>query len=482
MGSASCEHVAAFKSLYRLQPLHILHRKLICPHSEFFSREAISLLKCMLCRSRRVKNRLHACLHCVFIGCFEKKHLHRHQKATGHNLSIDLTFGNTHCASCRDYVYDDDFEKVRLACRNGHRNGNHQNLPVWEPDKIDLNFLGQHAQRLTVDGRTTLGLRGLVNQGNTCFMNVVIQALTHSPVLRDYFLMEKHPRCPPSEISSCIVCEFSQIFQEFFSNENSNPMTPYRLLLLVWRNSEYLAGYEQQDAHEFLIAVLDMIHERLQPRIEGGSIDLTGHAERSIIDQVFTGYMQSNVVCNQCGNISQTIDPLRDISLDIPQVPSASLMDCLSKFTKKEQLGNASKINCKKCGKRQESSKQLTISRLPVVACLHLKRFEQTATGSRSKVTTPVSFPKTLDMGPFMSSARNTSLSPEFCDSAHYKYELFAVVNHMGNLQSGHYTSFIRQTSSWFRCDDSLITKASIEQVLNSEAYLLFYHKKSIRF
>jgi ubiquitin carboxyl-terminal hydrolase 22/27/51 len=100
-------------------------------------------------------------------------------------------------------------------------------------------------------------------------------------------------------------------------------------------------------------------------------------------------------------------------------------------------------------------------------------------------------------MGPFMSSARNTSLSPEFCDSAHYKYELFAVVNHMGNLQSGHYTSFIRQTSSWFRCDDSLITKgsfrrksnfisncvlASIEQVLNSEAYLLFYHKKSIRF
>jgi len=65
-------------------------------------------------------------------------------------------------------------------------------------------------------------------------------------------------------------------------------------------------------------------------------------------------------------------------------------------------------------------------------------------------------------MGPFMSSARNTSLSPEFCDSAHYKYELFAVVNHMGNLQSGHYTSFIRQTSSWFRCDDSLITKGKI--------------------
>jgi len=205
--------------------------------------------------------------------------------------------------------------------------------------------------------------------------------------------------------------------------------------------------------------------------------------------------MQSDVVCNKCGNVSRTIDPLRDISLDIPNDhrphPSqpkrqkteskTNLMDCLRKFTRKEQLGNHSKINCLKCGKQQESSKQLTMSKLPVVACFHLKRFEHTATGTRNKITTQVSFPYQLDMKPFMASTRNRSGEGKG-ESEEYKYELFAVVNHLGTLQSGHYTCFIRQNITWFRCDDALITKASIEQVLSSEAYLLFYHKKTIRF
>lgn len=50
---------------------------------------------------------------------------------------------------------------------------------------------------------------------------------------------------------------------------------------------------------------------------------------------------------------------------------------------------------------------------------------------------------------------------------------MFAVVNHQGTLESGHYTSFIRQhKDQWFKCDDAIITKASIEDVLDSEGYV----------
>ncbi len=61
------------------------------------------------------------------------------------------------------------------------------------------------------------------------------------------------------------------------------------------------------------------------------------------------------------------------------------------------------------------------------------------------------------------------------------RYALFSVVNHKGTLESGHYTCYIRQRGDeWFKCDDHVITQASLDQVLESEGYLLFYHKQFI--
>eukprot|EP00064_Thunnus_orientalis_P000211 superscaffoldBa00000009_g211 len=407
------------------------------------------------------------------------------------NVSIDLLYGGIYCFVCQDYIYDKDMEQIaKEEQRKAWKlQGIGEKYTTWEPTKRELELLRHNPKRRKITTNCTIGLRGLINLGNTCFMNCIVQALTHTPLLRDFFLSDRH-KCE-MQSNSCLVCEMSQLFQEFYSGHRS-PHIPFRLLHLVWTHARHLAGYEQQDAHEFLIAALDVLHRHCKGdtiRDDNGKKANNPNHCNCIIDQIFTGGLQSDVTCQVCHGVSTTIDPFWDISLDLPgsSTPfwplspggdgstvngeshltgSTTLTDCLRRFTRPEHLGSSAKIKCGGCHSYQESTKQLTMKKLPIVACFHLKRFEHSAK-LRRKITTYVSFPLELDMTPFMAS----------------RYSLFAVVNHQGTLESGHYTSFIRQhKDQWFKCDDAIITKASIKDVLDSEGYLLFYHKQFLEY
>ena len=47
-------------------------------------------------------------------------------------------------------------------------------------------------------------------------MNCIVQALTHTPLLRDYFLSDKHICQMDKDPQQCLVCEMSRLFQEVF--------------------------------------------------------------------------------------------------------------------------------------------------------------------------------------------------------------------------------------------------------------------------
>ena len=61
-----------------------------------------------------------------------------------------------------------------------------------------------------------------------------------------------------------------------------------------------------------------------------------------------------------------------------------------------------------------------------------------------------------------------------------YKYDLFAVVNHFGSMQGGHYTAVVKAKGNWFEYNDSSVTKVSESKVRSASAYILFYKRKDL--
>eukprot|EP01117_Protostelium_nocturnum_P017276 TRINITY_DN7015_c0_g1_i1.p1 TRINITY_DN7015_c0_g1~~TRINITY_DN7015_c0_g1_i1.p1 ORF type:complete len:571 (-),score=134.77 TRINITY_DN7015_c0_g1_i1:1225-2937(-) len=462
--------------------------------------------------------RILVCLECAFFGCWSHNHIQEHFEESGHCLAAEtldlLGSVDIYCGHCKDYDYDIDYDLASSAERiNGKMaqqrlkldsnvvSKNSTHYYEWTPTRSEAENLIRSSKRFDVPSHL-LGLRGLVNLGNTCFMNCILQCFIHNPLMRNFFLSDMHNRklCQHrvnEKNRVCFACEMDFLFTEVFSSVKT-PFTPHHFLHSMWKHSTYFAGYEQQDAHEFLIAALSGIHSDCIAEGTKGNT-MVGRECKCIVHQIFNGVLRSDVTCKTCQTVSTAYDPFFDISLDLAKQPkggpeiSDDLLACLDRFTQPEQLGMSEKTFCTSCNSLQNSTKQLSMHAIPLVLCLHIKRFESQSSG---KLDTFVSFAEELDISPFLSVNKRKSTvvleesemngnsvpSSDVLDRRVEKYELFGVVNHTGKMDSGHYISHVKHNNMWYKCDDSWIHPSTLQQVLKSRGYLLFYIQKHLQY
>ncbi|CAI9088940.1 OLC1v1023401C1 [Oldenlandia corymbosa var. corymbosa] len=313
-----------------------------------------------------------------------------------------------------------------------------------------------------------LSPRGLVNCGNSCYANAVLQCLSCTKPLTVFLLRRSHSRSCCAR-DWCLMCELEQ--HVMMLREGGGPLSPSRILSHMRAINCQIGDGSQEDAHEFLRFLVASMQSICLEGLGGENMVDPRLQETTFIQHTFGGRLRSKVKCLRCHHESQRSENIMDLTLEIFGWVE-SLEDALTQFTSPEDLDGENMYRCGRCAAYVRARKQLSIQEAPNILTIVLKRFQE---GSYGKINKCITFPDMLDMVPYMTGT----------DDVPPLYELYAVVVHLDTLNasfSGHYISYIKDLrGTWFKIDDTEVQPVDMSQVMSEGAYILFYMRSSPR-
>lgn len=104
--------------------------------------------------------------------------------------------------------------------------------------------------------------RGLVNLGNTCFFNAVMQCLTRVALFREHFVFKS---AAPAE--GAMTTALRGFLVEQWKVADSSVFNPNHLFLEVGKKNPSFKGRAQQDAHELMKVVFDAVIDEEKARL-----------------------------------------------------------------------------------------------------------------------------------------------------------------------------------------------------------------------
>ncbi|KAI3354815.1 hypothetical protein L3Q82_004621 [Scortum barcoo] len=312
---------------------------------------------------------------------------------------------------------------------------------------------------------------GLVNFGNTCYCNSVLQALYFCRPFREKILAYRSQPRRKENLLTCLADLFHSIANQ---KRKVGVIPPKKFITRLRKENELFDNYMQQDAHEFLNYLLNTIADLLQEerkqdktngRLANGTLDSQNNNSNATPAPTW---------------ISSKDEDFLDLSVDVEQ--NTSITHCLRGFSNTETLCSEYKYYCEECRSKQEAHKRMRVKKLPMILALHLKRFKYMEQLQRyTKLSYRVVFP--LELRLFNTSGDATN--PERL------YDLVAVVVHCGSGPNrGHYIAIVKSHDFWLLFDDDIVEKIDAQAIeefygltseisKNSESgYILFYQSR----
>lgn len=360
---------------------------------------------------------------------------------------------------------------------------------------------------------------GLINLGNTCYFNSVIQALHQTKKFRNIVLGSSSTEKSPllSSLKNLFRCMSHGTGLTLF------PVDFFRESRPAW----FVAG-DQQDCSEFLTSLFSQIteesekeqanHVEIEVDMDDDDDNNNKHDDLipgkpmnafavSTIQNIFGGQLETSHECLKCKTVSCSTDWFTDLHIPMveepPQkplfvlpnrlanLPSISvslyrdqinedvkhnLNELISVCLEPELLSGENQYQCDFCHSLQDARKTIQILTAPEVLLLVLLRFKYcTEIGGKKKLLSLVEYPEivTLEV-----SGRRVN------------YRLQTVVVHTGlDSQEGHYYTWARQEDDrWLVLNDTVVIEDSWNRFLEDNElqkketpYLLFYRQEDFK-
>lgn len=329
-------------------------------------------------------------------------------------------------------------------------------------------------------------LTGLINLGNTCYLNSIIQSLFSCKIFVKSIIELELNRSVSSENS--YLNQLQNVFTQMYLTKR--PAIKPSSLVKNCTPSWFRFG-QQQDSSEFLNFLLDNLNEQLKSSYKD---------TMSLIKTSFGILLATHCQCSCCSSITIRKESCYYLPLSFKseskteitaKIPKTSLQTLIDDFFAIEKLtseaGNS--YFCSQCNSLQNAAKNIIFTREktkdpPDYLILTLNRFVYTlANGSvanNKKIMEQIDYPNIVEIKTYNES---NELIIE-------KYSLLSIVVHSGSsLHYGHYYTYMKNGNNsfeWYLANDSVLTKASFESLMSAQStfkddtpYILFYEKLS---
>ena len=330
-----------------------------------------------------------------------------------------------------------------------------------------------------------LGLTGMANLGNTCFINSVLQCVSHTYELNNFLDKETYKKRLNKIPESLLLIEWDKLRKLMWS-ENCI-IKPAGFINAVQKvahlkDKDIFTGYAQNDVTEFMNFLFSSFHESIKREVE---MNIRGNAkndtdelaiicynmmknmyknEYSEFLKLFYGISVSEIKSLESNYKNITPEPFFNIDLSIDN--GDSLETCLEQYTKKEIMDGDNKVLNDETNNKEKASKRIMFWSLPDILVITLKRFSNSNRKNNKKITFPLT---NLNMEKYVLGY----------DKNNCKYDLFGICNHSGGVNGGHYTAFVKNANNkWYHFNDTRVSLIKPSNIQTEAAYCFFYRKQ----